>query len=268
MTTLDSVRGAPLGPHLVDENLPTPLYHQIYLLLRERIVSGVLAPGEMLDGEQEMAKQLGVSRITVKRALNELAARGLVHRQRGRGTTVAGSAVIPLVAGGFDTLLESLQRMGLQTDVELLDVREEPAGTVIAERLEIKAEALVQRAVRLRKLNGEPFSYLVNYIPAAIARRYSLEDLASTSMLTLLERAGAPAQEAEQWISAVAAGAVIAAALDVAPGAPLLRIDRVTRGPRRKPVQFIEAHYRPDRFHYHFRAHKNARGNGDWTYSG
>jgi len=258
----------PLGPHLVDESLPTPLYHQIYLMLRERIVSGQLAAGEMLDGEQEMARRLGVSRITVKRALNELAARGLVERHRGRGTTVAGSAVIPLVAGGFDTLLESLQRMGLQTDVELLDVAEVAAGLAIAERLEIKAEALVQRAVRLRKLNGEPFSHLVNYIPAAIARRYSLEELGSTSMLTLLERAGAPAQEAEQWISAVAAGAVVAAALDVAPGAPLLRIDRVMRGPRRKPVQFIEAHYRPDRFHYHFRTHKNARGAGDWTYNG
>jgi GntR family transcriptional regulator len=259
---------SPLGPHLVDENLPTPLYHQIYLMLRERIVSGQLAAGDMLDGEQEMARRLGVSRITVKRALNELAARGLVERHRGRGTTVAGSAVIPLVAGGFDTLLESLQRMGLQTEVELLDVGEEAAGPAIAERLELKPDALVQRAVRLRKLNGEPFSHLVNYIPVAIARRYSLEELASTSMLTLLERAGAPAQEAEQWISAVAAGSAIAAALDVAPGAPLLRVDRVMRGPRRKPVQFIEAHYRPDRFHYHVRTQKNARGKGDWTHNG
>lgn len=263
---MQSNSDGPLGPHLVDESLPTPLYHQIYLYLRERIISGQLAAGALLDGEQEMAKRLGVSRITVKRALNELAARGLVHRHRGRGTTVAGSAVIPLVAGAFDTLLESLQRMGLQTDVELLDVREAAADSDVAERLEMKPGAMVQRAVRLRKLNGQPFSHLVNYIPEAISRRYSLEDLRSSSMLTLLERAGAPAQEAEQWISAVAAGVAIATALDVSPGSPLLRVDRVMRGPRRKPVQYIEAHYRPDRFHYHFRTQKSPGGTGGWAH--
>jgi GntR family transcriptional regulator len=253
-----------LAPHLVDENLPTPLYHQIYLMLRERIVSGRLPVGALLDGEQEMAKRLGVSRITVKRALNELAARGLVERQRGRGTTVAGGAVIPLVASSFDTLLESLQRMGLQTDVELLDVSEEPAGAQVADRLEIKPASAVQRAVRLRKLNAEPFSYLVNYIPADIARGFPEADLATASMLSLLERAGAPAQEAEQWITAVGASADIATWLGVAPGEPLLKIERVMRGPRRRPVQFIEVYYRPDRYHYHFRAQKSGRADGAW----
>jgi GntR family transcriptional regulator len=73
-------------------------------------------------------------------------------------------------------------------------------------------------------------------------------------MLNLLEQAGAQAQEAEQWITAVAANAVIAAALDVPQGGPLLKIDRVMRGAHSRPVQFIEVHYRPDRFHYHIRS--------------
>jgi GntR family transcriptional regulator len=253
---------------LLTDGLRTPLYQQVYLGLRERIISGDLVAGSLLPGEQEMAKTLGVSRITIKRAFNELAARGLVHRQRGRGTTVAGGAVIPLVAGSFDTLVESLQRMGLQTDVELIDVSYGPAGARVGDRLEIDADAAVQRAVRLRKLNGEPFSYLVNYMPAAIADRYSEDDLASTSMLILLERAGASPQEAEQWISAVSATPTIAAALDVTPGSPLLKIDRVMRGPRRRPVQFIEVHYRADRFHYHFRTHRGQRAEGPWRAEG
>jgi GntR family transcriptional regulator len=255
-----------LAPRMVDETLPTPLYHQIYLLLRERIVAGGLNYGDLLPGEQEMARMLGVSRITVKRALNELAARGLVERRRGRGTSVAGSAVIPLVAGAFDTLVESLQRMGLQTEVRLLDVGEVAADATTAARLEIKPGVAVQRAVRLRELSGQPFSHLVNFIPLSISRRYAESDLASASMLTLLERAGAAPQEAEQWISAVGAPAAIASILDVAPGAPLLRVDRVMRGPRRKPVQYIEAHYRPDRFHYHFRTQRNVRGGGEWAH--
>jgi GntR family transcriptional regulator len=254
-----------LKPELLDENLPTPLYHQIFVILRERIVSGQLASGTLLPGEQEMAKMLGVSRITVKRTLNELAARDLVERHRGRGTTVTGNAIIPMVSGSFNTLLESLQREGLQTDVELLDVREEPAGPVIAGRLEIKPDHMVQRAVRLRKMNGEPFSYLVNYIPIAIARRYSLEELATLSMLTLLERVGEPPQEAEQWISAVAAAPAMSSVLDVAIGSPLLKVARIMRGNRRRPVQFIEAHYRPDRFHYHFRTQRHAGQRDVWS---
>jgi GntR family transcriptional regulator len=254
-----------ISPDLIDERLPTPLYHQIYMLVRERIVSGELPKGALLPGEQEMAKRLSVSRITVKRAFNELAARGLVDRQRGRGTTVAGDAVIPMVTGTFDTLIESLQRMGLQTDVELLDAQDQPSSGKIAELLEIRPGEVIQRAVRLRRLNGEPFSYLVNYIPLNIARRYTTDDLANTSMLTLLERAGASAREAEQWISAVAAPPAIAAALNLAHGAPLLKIDRLMRGARRRPVQFIEVHYRPDRFHYHIHSQRSGRPGSTWT---
>jgi GntR family transcriptional regulator len=264
---MDKDAPAFLTPEVLDETLPTPLYHQLFLILRERIVSGQLPSGALLPGEQEMAKLVGVSRITIKRTLNELAARGLVHRHRGRGTTVAASAVIPMVSGSFDTLLESLQREGLHTDVELLDVREEAAGPDIAERLEIKPEQRVQRAVRLRKMNGEPFSYLVNYIPITIARRYSVQELATLSMLTLLERAGQTPQEAEQWISAVAAAPGMAAVLDVAVGSPLLKVARIMRGNRRRPVQFIEAHYRPDRFHYHFRTQRHA-SRRDWSIDG
>jgi GntR family transcriptional regulator len=209
-----------------------------------------------------------VSRITVKRAFNELAERGLVHRHRGRGTMVAENTILPLVTGSFDTMLESLERMGIQTDVELLDVQEEPAGPRVAERLDIAPEVLVQRAVRLRRLNGEPFSYLINYIPVDIAGRYSKRDLATTSMMMLLKRAGAEAQEAEQWISATGASAAVAAALDVTPGAPILKIDRVMRGARRRPVQFIEVHYRPDRFHYHIQSQRTARGDDGWTNDG
>jgi GntR family transcriptional regulator len=260
---MDSTDAPRLGPHLVDETLPTPLYHQIYMMLRERIISGELAAQTLLPGEHEMAKLLEVSRITVKRAMNELAARGLVHRQRGRGTTVAGGAVIPLVASSFDTLFESLERMRLQTDIELLDVREEPAGARIASRLEAAPTLAVQRAVRLRKLDGEPFSHLTSWIPTDLAARYSRDDLATTSLLTLLERAGARVEEAEQWITAVAAPPSIATALSVAAGAPLLKIERVMRGPKRRPVQFIEVLYRPDRYHYHLRTQRRRGGEAD-----
>ena len=67
----------------VDEGLPTPLYHQIYLVLRNKIIDGEFVDGDLLPGEERTARSCGVSRITAKRALNELAEDGLVVRERG-----------------------------------------------------------------------------------------------------------------------------------------------------------------------------------------
>jgi GntR family transcriptional regulator len=245
-----------LSPSQLDEGLPTPLYHQIYLVLREKIRAGAFGADTTLPGEQEMARLFNVSRITVKRALNELAADGLVSRHRGRGTIVTQGSTIPIVKGSFDTLIESLRIMGLETELELLDVADTPADRLVAQHLGLALGTLVQRAVRRRKLQGEPFSHLVTYVPVEIAKTYSKEDLASTAMLTLLERSGHGAYEAEQWITAVSADPAVAAALEVPPGAPLLKVERVMRGLKGEPVQLIYSHYRPDRFQYHVKTYR------------
>jgi GntR family transcriptional regulator len=246
----------------LDAKLPTPLYHQIYLLLRDRIRAGTLAAGAMLPGEQELARIFNVSRITVKRSLNELASDGLVMRHRGRGTLIANRPVVPVVKGSFDTLIQSLRVMGIETEVDLLDVAEIEADKAVSDHLELPSGTLVQRAVRRRKVEGEPFSHIVSYVPIDIARRYSIADLAVTPLLVLLERVGAGAESAEQWITAVAADPVIAAVLGVAPSTALLRIDRVMRSGKNLPVQLIQGHYRPDRFQYHLATRRTRAKSG------
>lgn len=247
---------------VLDPGLPTPLYHQAYLVLRERIRAGRLLADATLPGEQELARAFNVSRITIKRALNELALDGLVTRHRGRGTIVSGGGHIPVVKGSFDTLIESLRIMGLETQVELMDVRDVPAPDAVAQLLGLDTGALVQRAVRRRKLQGEPFSHLVTFVPAALAARYDTRDLASTSLLTLLERAGAAAVSAEQWITAVAAEPQVAGALGVAAAAPLLKIERVMSDANGEAIQLIHAHYRPDRFQYHVKTRSRRQAGG------
>jgi len=247
----------------LDERLPTPLYHQIYLLLREKIRSGIVAANATLPGEQELARAFNVSRITVKRALNELASDHLVTRHRGRGTIVSGQGAVPVVKGSFDTLIESLHLMGLETEVELLEVADVRADDNVALHLGLEPGAPVQRAARRRKLQGEPFSYMVSFGPTEIAARYSREDLASTSLLVLLERAGAAAFEAEQWITAVAAEPSVANALGIAASSPILKIERIMRGPKGQPIQLIYAHYRSDRFQYHVKSRRKRSTGGD-----
>lgn len=240
----------------LDESLPTPLYHQIYLVLREQIRSGAISANALLPGEQQMARMFNVSRITVKRALNELASDGLLNRHRGRGTFVAASAAVPVVKASFDNLIESLRIMGLETEIEVLDVAEIPADAITAKFLEVPVGTRLQRAARRRKLQEEPFSHLVTHVPSDIADRFSVKDLATTSMLTLLERSGAAVFDAEQWITAVGAEPLVAAALGVSAGAPLLKVERVMRDANGRPVQLIHAHYRSDRFQYHVKTHR------------
>jgi len=237
----------------LDETLDTPLYQQIYTLIREEIMSGKVPAQSRIPAEQELTQRLGVSRITVKRALNELATAGLVRRQRGLGTIVTYDASTPTVKGSFENLIDGLIRMGLETEVQLLDCSTGPASPAVRQTLELPKGGSVQRIVRLRRLAGEPFSYLVTYIPEDIAEGYSEEELASESLIALLEKAGHRPCEAEQTIAAAAAEPAVAAVLGVAIGSPLLRIHRIMRDKTGRPVQDITANYRADRFEYHMR---------------
>ncbi|MDX2236824.1 MAG: GntR family transcriptional regulator [Hyphomonadaceae bacterium] len=264
-TTPSKAEASPLTPDLIDEDSPTPLYHQVYLALRERIRSGVYPTGSLLPGEQELVRVMGVSRITVKRALNELAAGGFVARHRGRGTSVTFNAAAPVVKGSFENLFESLKLMGLGTEVELLDVAEVDADDALADLMGLEPGAPLQRAVRLRKIEGAPFSYLVTHVPADIARRFPTAELAKTPLLELLERAGFVAVEAEQWISACAADPETAKALGLASGAPVLEIKRIMRDQEGRVVEALQGHYRPERFQHHMKlTRRRRRGRDEW----
>jgi GntR family transcriptional regulator len=253
-----------LTADMLDEAASAPLYQQIYDLLRARIVSGELSLNTRLPAEQELTEMLGVSRITVKRALNELAIAGFVRRQRGIGTVITYDAAAPTVKGSFENLIDGLTRMGLETQVQLLDCTMGSASPAICETLELPKGSAVQRIVRLRRLAGEPFSYLVTYVPADVAEGYSEDELATESLIKLLEKAGHAPVEAEQTIMAEPAEPAVAANLGIAPGSPLLRIHRIMRDRKGRPVQDITAHYRSDRFQYHMRLTRDTARQKDW----
>ena len=247
----------------LDENSSVPLYQQIYSKIRHAIVSGEVAPQSRLPAEQELVKRLGVSRITVKRAFNELAIAGLVRRYRGRGTVVTYDSSTPTVKGSFENLIDGLKRMGLETEVQLLDTEIVSPSPAIAEALKLGRGASVQRIVRLRRLAEEPFSYLVTYVPEDIAETYTEDDLATASLIALLEKAGHRPCEATQTITAVPAEPAVAAVLGVTTGSPLLRIHRIMQDETGRPVQDITATYRADRFQYEMRLTREK--NADWT---
>ncbi len=235
---------------LGNQGLKTPLYHQIYLILKGQITDGVYGADARLPSEQDLTERFGVSRITAKRAMDELAADGLVVRERARGTRVIYQPPSAPIASSVEGLLENLIAMGLETTVKLLEFAYLPAPNSVAEALEIESGAEVQRAVRVRYLDDAPFSYLTTYVPSALGHQFSAEELSSLPLLSLLERCGIKVDSASQTISAILADHVVAKCLGTDPGAALMKISRVVRDQNGTPVEFITALYRPDRYQY------------------
>jgi GntR family transcriptional regulator len=239
---------------LLSERSPMPLYHRLYVILRDRIASGTYPEGSVLPSEFELTEAFSVSRITAKRALDELATEGLVERVRGRGTTVTDRAAALLgaqpITASIDGLLENLTTIGRETSVEVIEFGYVPVPDFVRARLELEPNARAQRAVRVRSLDGEPLSQSTTYVPERIGRAYGAKDLASTPIIDLIERAGVIVGTAEQSISATLADSLIASRLKVGVGAPLLLMKRCVKDTSGKPAQYIEILYRPDRFEY------------------
>ncbi len=232
----------------VDRGQAVPLYHQIFLQLREEITSGERAYGSRMPTEQELSAQFGVSRITARRALDELADNHLVERKRRVGTTVVFRSPAKPIQGSIEQALDSLLTFGRATKVTLLEVETVPARPPIDEALELPAHSEVLRVVRVRWLDGQPVGHFVSYIPAALGTGMTRAKLKSTPMLALLEEAGATIGSARQTISATLADAALSAALQVDIGSPILRVSRTVLDKGGRPVQHILAQYRSDRY--------------------
>jgi GntR family transcriptional regulator len=247
---------------LADGHLPTPLYHQIYVVLREQIVSGVYAERAAVPTEHELMRRFSVSRVTAKRALDELAAEGLVERSRGRGTRVVERLPSEPVSGNISGLLENLLTLGLQTKVDIVDFTYVPAPGDVALALGLPAGAEVQRAIRIRSLDGEPLTFTTTYVPAELGRTYRRKDLGRRPLLALLEDAGVLIGSAEQTISATLADTIVAPRLKIRVGSPLLSVTRTVADQNGRPVEYINILYRPDRYQYRM---KLARVRGSAT---
>ena len=171
---------------LLDTYSKVPLYQQIFVILRNQITSGELAAGDAVMGEQAICAAYGVSRITARRALNELAADGLVERCRGQGTRVTDQPGRQPMVAALSGLFENVSHLGRATDVRVLRVGVVPAGREVAEALGVEMEALVARAVRVRHLDGAPICYVKTWVPEDIGALIAGQDMSRTPLLLLL----------------------------------------------------------------------------------
>jgi GntR family transcriptional regulator len=221
---------------------------QVYLVLRDRILSGAVGFGSKLPTEIELAQVHGVSRVTVRRALGELAHERLIERRPSAGTRVIYRPSPTPIAADISGVLANLADMGRRTAVELLAFEYVPAEGAVAEALGSSSDQLLQRSIRVRSVDGLPFSYLTTHVPEGVSVTFTRQELASRPLLDLLERAGVKVEHARQRISAGLATPDVARALGVRTGSPLIELVRIVYDQAGCGVEHLHALYRPDRY--------------------
>jgi GntR family transcriptional regulator len=225
-----------------------PLYQQLYRLLRHKIVSGAWAPEQAIPTEMSLMEKYDVSRATVRQALSELVADGLVVRRRGRGSFVAPPSVEQSLVRIL-SFTEDMQQRGLQPQTRLISARLMPATERLAEKLELQPEEKVARLVRLRLADGEPMSVedsclVYRFVPGLLEHDYT-----RSSLRQILQRQyGIRLARAEQTIQAIAADEEMAELLAIEQGAPLLYIERVSYSDYDVPVEHLRLYHRGDRY--------------------
>lgn len=224
------------------------LYHQLLSELIETIRSGGIKVGDKLPTEAELSRDYGVSRTTVRRALDELSRQGLVQREPGRGTFLAD----PKIHADFPYLrsfTEEIERLGYRPGAELLSRREAEADEDIARRLAVEPGSPVLLVRRLRTADGRAIFVCDSRLPLARFPALRDADYSVNSLYELLEdTAGRKITGAKQWISAAATDRDVAGLLELEVGRPVLQLERVTRVAGDLPIESVEAFFRPDRY--------------------
>jgi GntR family transcriptional regulator len=229
---------------------PVPLYHQLKQVLQSGIEQGIYKPGGRLPSEPELVREYGVSRITVRQALDEMEAEGRVVRRHGKGTYVVEPPIEQELVRLTD-FVEDMQQAGLNPSSRVLAFEHKPAGPAIAKALNVLNGTEVVRLDRLRLAEVRPVAYDTTWLPLRFGVLLTGMDLTQETIYHILEtRYGIPVFFGAFYISAAEATAQQAVYLEVAPGTALLVIQRISYTTQDEPVYIQERYYRPDRVQY------------------
>jgi GntR family transcriptional regulator len=225
-----------------------PLYHRVYREIAKGIESGILQPGDRLPSERSLCEQLGVSRATVRRAVEELTTDGLVEA-RGRASFVRDDAVME-PPNTLMSLNEVARSRGLDPTSVVLRAEVRAATIDEADAFAIAPGADLFELERLRMLDGLPISVDINRVPLRILPGAPEMEWATASLYEALEAAGNAPARADYELEARPAGAPQAELLGLAPDAPVLFATTVAMTDDGRVVDLGRTVYRADRYRF------------------
>ncbi|MEW8958368.1 MAG: GntR family transcriptional regulator [Moorella sp. (in: firmicutes)] len=226
-----------------------PLYEQLKDILKQKIASGELKPGEALPGERQLTDIYGVSRVTVRQAIGELVKEGLLYRHHGKGTFVAPKRIERPLARLLG-VAEELALEGLEVAIKVIKSGVEEPTPAIRHELRLAEIESVFCVSRLITVAGQPLLLDHSYFPQAIGQLLQNLDLSKDLIYTHLELYGYKISNGMQRISAGRASREEARYLQYKPGFPVLIIKRTTYVEGGLPIDFSHVVYRGDRYEY------------------
>jgi DNA-binding GntR family transcriptional regulator len=230
----------------LDRSSPVPLYFQVSRQIEAAIEAGELAPGDRLENEISLADRWGLSRPTMRRAIQELVDKGLLVRRRGIGTQVVhGRVKRPM---DLTSLFDDLTRSGQKPSTQILDRELVPAPAAVAERLGVPVGTQVLHLQRLRSAGEDPLAVMRNWLPGDLAPALSAEALQTRGLYELMRGTGVHLRIATQRIGARGATAPEARLLKLRKGAPLLTMERVTYDGSGRAVELGTHVYHAERY--------------------
>jgi GntR family transcriptional regulator len=223
----------------------TPVYKRIQNVIRKRIESSELKPGDAVASERELARTHSVSLMTARHALTGLEREGVVERRRGAGTFVAAPKI------HFNRLMSYTEQMssrGLSPRSQVLVAKIIEHDAEVAARLRLPATSTLVKIERLRETGDEPLALETCYLSAAEFCELVRAPLGRTSLFaTLNHDYGVQLAYADEEVDATAAEANVADLLNVPCGAPVLRIRQVIYSTKGKATIYVLGFYRSDR---------------------
>jgi GntR family transcriptional regulator len=223
-----------------------PLYAVLETQIAAGIADGEFPIGSQLPTEDNLIQRFAVSRTTVRKAIQNLAERGLVEIRRGTGTFVAQPRITQELTEltGF---VEDMVALGHVASARLIDRGIIAADAQVAQQLGVAVGARVMRIRRVRLANGVGVSLDETYLPLTIGEKIVTHDLETEPIFTLLEeRYDIPLIEAEYKLEATSAARDVAAALEVEAGSPIFLIERTSFTVGSRPIDYERLHYRGD----------------------
>ncbi|MFE0506802.1 GntR family transcriptional regulator [Peribacillus butanolivorans] len=234
---------------MIQKNSPLPIYYQLEEAIKEAIQNHELEPGEMIPSEREYTEKYEISRMTVRQAISNLVNEGYLYRQRGKGTFVAHKKIEQPLQG-LTSFSEDMRSRGLEPSTRVISFTEVNADHDLAAKLEVEAGTPIFELKRVRLADQQPMAYEMLYISKDLALGLTKE-IAVTSIYSYVEKTfGLKIQHGRQVIEASIAQKKEAEMLEIAEGAPVLLIERISTLDTKKPLEVVRSVYRADRYKF------------------
>ena len=238
--------GAP--EETIDKDTPIPYYYQVREILRQEVVAGKWGVNEKLPSERELCERFGLSRPTVREALDDLVGDGLLRREKGRGTFVTEPKIVEGLLQTPFGFTDSMRAQGISSVTRVLSLEVMPATPAVARELRLVDGEPVIMLERIRSIFEVPILLVTSYLPERLFPGLTEIDFQQSSLYQALRaRYGMTMARARRFMEAVVASRRQGELLGIHSGDPLMRIESTTYTEDGVPFEYYLAYHRGDR---------------------